>query len=151
LKLLLDNNLPPRLARSLNMLFDGCHHIVALREQFEANTADVDWATALDRDGGWAVLTRDLRIRTRPHERAVLDRSRVVFFFLAGAWNKFTVEETAARLIRLIRRWRRKRDSSPRSLRAPDQSGGEAEAASEVNCVAARQFSEESEGAIRRL
>ena len=38
-----------------------------------------------------AVLTQDLRIRTRPHERAAMDRARIVFFFLAGAWRKFTV------------------------------------------------------------
>ena len=48
------------------------------------------------------MLTQDLRIRTRPHERAAMDRARIVFFFLAGAWRKFTMEETAARLIRLI-------------------------------------------------
>ena len=53
-------------------------------------------------EGGWAVLTKDLRIRQRPHERAALDRSRVVYFFLVRAWMKYTVEETAARLIRLI-------------------------------------------------
>jgi hypothetical protein len=63
---------------------------------------DVEWIKALDNEGGWAVLTRDLRIRTRPHERAVLDRSRIVYFFLAGSWRRFAVKETAARLIRLI-------------------------------------------------
>jgi hypothetical protein len=42
------------------------------------------------------------RIRTRPHEKAALDRSRVVYFFLTGGWHKFTVPETAAWLIRLI-------------------------------------------------
>jgi hypothetical protein len=45
------------------------------------------------------VLTRDLHVRTRPHERAALDRAHIVFFFLAGSWKSFTVEETAARLI----------------------------------------------------
>ena len=48
------------------------------------------------------MLTKDIRIRQRPHERAALDRSRIVYFFLGGAWRKFTVEETAVRLIRLI-------------------------------------------------
>ena len=56
----------------------------------------------LDREGGWAVLTKDLRIRSRPHERLALDRSRIVFFFLAGVWRKYSVPETAARLIRLV-------------------------------------------------
>jgi PIN like domain len=102
LKLLLDHNLSPKIARTLAALYAPEHEIVALREKFSANVTDVDWITALDREGGWAVLTQDLRIRTRPHERAAMDRARIVFFFLAGAWRKFTVEETAARLIRLI-------------------------------------------------
>jgi hypothetical protein len=101
LKLLLDHNLSPRLARALAALFVD-HEIVALRDKFPADIADVDWIGGLDREGGWAVLTKDLRIRQRPHERAALDRSRIVYFFLARAWMKFTVEETAARLIRLI-------------------------------------------------
>jgi hypothetical protein len=36
------------------------------------------------------------------HERAALDRARMVFFFLAGTWEGFSVEETAVRLIRPI-------------------------------------------------
>jgi len=101
LKLLLDHNLSPRLARALGALFID-HEIVALRDRFPESIADIEWISELDRDGSSAVLTKDLRIRQRPHERATLDRSRVVYFFLAGAWMKFTVEETAARLIRLI-------------------------------------------------
>jgi hypothetical protein len=101
LKLLLDHNLSPRLAKALAVLFVD-HEIVALRDKFPQDATDIDWIAALDREGGWAVLTKDLRIRQRPHERAALDRSRIVYFFLAGAWMKCTVEETAARLIRLI-------------------------------------------------
>jgi hypothetical protein len=101
LKLLLDHHLSPRLARSLQALFDK-HEIVALREKFAGDTPDPEWIQALDRERGWAVLTMDLRIRTRPHERAVLDNSSIVYFFLAGAWRRFAVEEQAWRLIRLI-------------------------------------------------
>jgi hypothetical protein len=101
LRLLLDHHLSPRLARALDTLFID-HEIVALRDKFDANASDEAWITALDREGGWAVLTMDLRIRTRPHERAAMDRSRIVFFFLAGAWRGYGVEEMAARLIRLV-------------------------------------------------
>jgi PIN like domain len=101
LKLLLDHNLSPRLAKALDELFIE-HEIIALRDKFLTDVTDVDWITALDREGGWAVLTKDIRIRQRPHERAALDRSRIVYFFLGGAWRKFTVQETAVRLIRLI-------------------------------------------------
>jgi PIN domain-containing protein len=101
LKLLLDHNLSPRLAKALDALFVE-HEIMALRDKFSPDVTDVDWITALDREGAWAVLTKDIRIRQRPHERAALDRSRIVYFFLGGAWRKFTVEETAVRLIRLM-------------------------------------------------
>lgn len=101
MKLLLDHNLSPRIARALAALFSD-HQIYALRERFSVNATDIEWISALDRDGDWAVLTRDLRIRTRPHERMAMDQSRIVFFFLGGAWRKIGVEECAARLIRLI-------------------------------------------------
>ena len=101
MKLLLDNNLAPRIARSLDALFED-HTISALRAQFAENTPDVDWIKALSERGGCAVLTRDLHIRTRPHERAALDNARIVFFFLGSGWQKLGVEETTARLIRLI-------------------------------------------------
>lgn len=101
MKLLVDHNLSPAIPRSLQHLFPT-HKFVALSEKFPANTSDIDWMAELDRDGGWAVLTLDVRIQFRPHERLALDRSKIVFFFLAGAWRKYAVPETAARLIRLV-------------------------------------------------
>ena len=102
MKLLLDHNLSPRIARALDALFSGEHQIYALRERFRPAATDTEWITALDQEGGWAVLTRDLRIKTRPHERHALDRAQIVFFFLDGSWRKFDVAETTARLIRLV-------------------------------------------------
>jgi hypothetical protein len=102
LKLLLDNNLPPRVAHCLQALFEREHVIRALRDWMPGDVPDVEWIKSLDQDGGWAVLTRDLRIRTRPHEREALDRSRIVYFFLAGQWRRIGVEETASRLIRWV-------------------------------------------------
>jgi hypothetical protein len=102
LKLLIDHNLSPALAHSLQPLFPF-HQIVALRERFPVNTTDVEWMSALSNEGGWAALTRDLGIKRKPHERLALDRSRIVFFFLSGnAWKGFSVPETAVRLIRLM-------------------------------------------------
>jgi hypothetical protein len=97
LRLLLDHNLSPRIARALDALFSGDHQIVALRERFHPAATDIEWITALDKEGGWAVLTQDLRIRTRPHERLAMDRARIVFFFLDGAWRKFDVVELTER------------------------------------------------------
>lgn len=102
MKLLLDNNLAPRIAHCLQALFDREHQIVALRDWFPHDVPDVEWIKKVDQEGGWAVLTKDLHIRTRPHERQALDRARIVFFFIGGSWRKMTVEETASRLIRLV-------------------------------------------------
>jgi hypothetical protein len=101
LRLLIDHNLSPALARSLQHLFPE-HLIIALRDRFRSDVTDVEWISELDGEGGWAVLTKDIRLRTRPHERMALDRSRIVYFFLTGAWRKYSVTETAARLIRLV-------------------------------------------------
>jgi hypothetical protein len=101
LKLLVDNNLSPSLAYSLQPLFPE-FQIVALREKFTANTTDLEWINALSVEGGWAAITTERRLKTRPHERLALDRSRIVFFFLTGSWLKYSVPETAWRLIRLV-------------------------------------------------
>lgn len=101
MKLLVDNNLSFTLAHSLQPLFPE-HEIVALRDKFAQNTPDVDWIGTLNKEGGWSALTGERRLKTRPHERLALDRSNVVFFFLTGPWLKYSVPETAWRLIRLI-------------------------------------------------
>lgn len=78
------------------------HKLEALKDKFPTDISDIDWMTKLDQESGWAVLTKDIRIQFRPHERLALDRSKIVFFFLTGAWRKYSVPETAARLIRLV-------------------------------------------------
>jgi hypothetical protein len=98
---MVDNNLSPSLARSFQPLFDE-HQFVSLRDKFPANTKDVEWISALDAEGGWAALTAERRLKTRPHERLALDRSKIVFFFLTGSWLKWSAPEMAWRLIRLV-------------------------------------------------
>jgi hypothetical protein len=101
LKLLVDNNLSYTIAHCLQSVFPE-HRIVSLREKFAENTKDVDWISGLDNEVGWAVVTTERRLKTRPHERLALERSKIVFFFLTGAWLKYSVPETAWRLIRLV-------------------------------------------------
>jgi hypothetical protein len=100
LKLLVDNNLSPSLAYSLQPLFPE-YQIIALRDKFATNTTDLEWINVLSAEGGWAAITAERRLKTRPHERLALDRSRIVFFFLTGSWLKYSVPEIAWRLIRL--------------------------------------------------
>jgi hypothetical protein len=98
---MVDNNISFTIAHCLQPIFPE-HRIISLRERFAANTKDVDWIATLDSDGGWAVLTKERRLKTRPHERLALDRSKIVYFFLTGARLKMSVPDTAWRLIRLV-------------------------------------------------
>jgi hypothetical protein len=99
---MLDHNISPRIADALHALFHPPHSILSLRKKFAIDCQDIEWIAKLDEEGGWAVLTRDLGIRFKPHERALMGRSRIVFFFIDGAWRQYGVEEMAARLIRLM-------------------------------------------------
>ncbi|MBR0936565.1 hypothetical protein [Bradyrhizobium jicamae] len=80
MKLLVDNNLSFTIAYCLQPIFPE-RHIVSLRKKFAANTKDIDWMKALSDEGGWAALTIERRLKTRPHQRLALERSKIVFSF----------------------------------------------------------------------
>lgn len=62
MKLLFDNNVSPKVARAIGQLLDEGDVSVPLREKFSQSTRDVEWITALGSEGGWAVISGDLRI-----------------------------------------------------------------------------------------
>lgn len=68
MKLLVDNNLPPRLAEALNVIFAPDHEVTALRREFgRGDLKDEEWIPKLGAEGGWAVLSADMNIaRKRP-------------------------------------------------------------------------------------
>src|SRR5258708_5266241 len=105
---MLDNNLAPRIARSLNALFADQHHVVALRDCFPENASDVEWIEDLDQRGGWAVLTRDLHIRTRPHERAALIARVSCSSFLPAVGQILVSKRRRPGSFALFPRWRRR-------------------------------------------
>jgi PIN like domain len=49
-KVLVDENLPPALARALDVLFSPRHEIIHLRTRFGPGVKDVDWISTLR---GW--------------------------------------------------------------------------------------------------
>ncbi|MER9534181.1 hypothetical protein NKI89_31095 [Mesorhizobium sp. M0309] len=51
MKALVDENLSPALARSLNALFAGEHEIVHIREKFGPGVKDVAWIAQLSTEG----------------------------------------------------------------------------------------------------
>ena len=102
MKLFLDNNLPPRLAKALSALFDGTHEITALRDKYSADISDKDWIAELSKEGGWTVLSSDRRILKNPSERAALRASTLTAFFLTRSLgNKTRVEKQMIRILQL--------------------------------------------------
>jgi hypothetical protein len=108
LKVLLDNNLSPYLARSLNVLLEPEGDQVAhLTELFPPGIEDRTWMSTLAEKGGWIVISADRQIFRNRLEREVWRRGRLVVFFLAQQWSHARNVEIAWRLLRW---WPRIRD-----------------------------------------
>jgi PIN like domain len=100
LKLLVDENLPPVIARSLQALFLGMHEIIALRDKFNApNVTDLEWIKALGSEGNWAVLTADVRIAKNKVERDAFLSNSIVGFVMAPAVRKRPLTQQMARIL----------------------------------------------------
>ena len=100
MKLLVDHNLPPRLARALNVIFDPDHHIIALGEKFERHDLkDEEWIPALGHEGGWAVLSADMNIARKKPSRDLFIRAGLVGFFMSSSMQKWPLARQAARIL----------------------------------------------------
>jgi PIN like domain len=103
-RLLVDHNISPYIARALAALAepDG-HEVKAKSELFDASGSvpDSEWLSVLGSQGGWAFVSDDHRLYRSPQERAAMLEARVIGFFLEPAWRKRNVTEyeRAARLI----------------------------------------------------
>jgi hypothetical protein len=97
----LDNNLCPAFAPALTSLSkqEGCE-VVHLSEKFPRNIKDEDWLPALSREGGWVVVSGDLRIFKLPHLRAAWVNSKLTTFFLAKGWMNKPLWDQAWWLVR---------------------------------------------------
>jgi hypothetical protein len=102
-KVMVDNDLPPRLAIALNTIFepDG-DQVVALRHKFgRSNVKDEEWIPALGDEGGWAVISADQRIAKRKPSRELFIRNGLVGFFFSPGLQKSPLHKQAARLLTL--------------------------------------------------
>ncbi len=100
MKLLVDNNLPPRLAKALNVIFAPDHEIIALREKFgRSNLKDEDWIPNLGADGGWAVLSADMNIARKRPSRQLFVSAGLVGFFFSPSLRKAPLNLQAARVL----------------------------------------------------
>lgn len=100
MKLLVDHNLPPRLAEALHTIFKPDHEIIALGKKFgRHNLKDEEWIPELGREGGWAVLSADLNIARKRPSRDLFVRAGLVGFFFSPAMQKWPLSRQAARVL----------------------------------------------------
>ncbi|MCL2043912.1 MAG: hypothetical protein FWG89_07230 [Treponema sp.] len=106
---LFDNNMPIKLAKTLSFL-EGDEGITVkhLREKYPANTPDVEWITSLSKEDGWFIITQDIQIRNKPHEKKAWKESNIPIVFLPKSWTKAELWEKAWRLIKY---WPKLKDS----------------------------------------
>ena len=99
MKLFLDNNLSPRLAKALSAL-EGEHgnEVIHLRDKYAPNAPDTQWMTELAKEGAWIVITSDYRISKSPHELRAWKEAGLVVFFLRKSWRSLKFWDQAWQL-----------------------------------------------------
>jgi hypothetical protein len=100
LKVFVDNNLPPALARGLNTLFADTHHVICHSDKFgKSHIADEEWIPALGAEGGWIIVSGDLNIARKRPSRELFLRSNLVGFFPRAAVMELPLARKAARIL----------------------------------------------------
>lgn len=101
MKCLFDNNMPPKLAKTLTFL-EGEEGVAVehLKDKFPPETPDIDWIQKLSKESGWFIITRDNQIKKRTHEKKAWLESNIPIVFLEKSWMKINFWEMAWRLIK---------------------------------------------------
>ncbi|TBB53780.1 hypothetical protein ELH44_08910 [Rhizobium ruizarguesonis] len=101
MKVLVDENLPPALARSLNALFAGKHEVIHIRDRFGPGVKDVEWIGQLSSEGRWIVISGDRRITRNKAEYNAFRNSNLVGFFLSKGLYKSPIVKQMERILAL--------------------------------------------------
>lgn len=98
---MVDNDLPPRLAQVLHLLFEPeGDHVVSLRRKFgRSNLKDEEWIRALGSEGRWAILSADRRIAKQRPSRDLFISAGLVGFFFPPSLQKQPLAKQSARII----------------------------------------------------
>lgn len=102
MKVMVDENLPPALAKSLAALFVHEHQIIHLRDKFGpgvTGVTDVEWMRALNSEGGWIIISGDRRISRNKAEQSVFRASRLIAFIFAPGLQKAPLLKKMERLL----------------------------------------------------
>lgn len=101
MKVLVDENLPPALARSLNSLFADKHQIIHIRERYGPGVKDSQWIGDLSAEGRWIIISGDRRITRNKAERNAFRASNLVGFFLSPGLAKSSLIKQMERILAL--------------------------------------------------
>lgn len=97
-KVLFDHNMPPVLARMLNVLLEQYgHSAFSLRDKFRTNIGDIEYFDKLGKD--WIVISKDLNNSKKKAERAAILRNKIIAFYLSPALQKKKVNQQAASIL----------------------------------------------------
>lgn len=101
MRILFDNNISPKVARSINELKKSSQgdFAVALRDKFSPSTPDIQWIAALGAEKGWCVVSADLRIARNRAEIAAWRQTDLVGFFMKPALASLEPVSQTARLL----------------------------------------------------
>jgi hypothetical protein len=109
LKLYIDENFPPQLAKGLNILVqpqnkrDGLEiEVLSIKEVFGQGEKDEDWIPKIGEHGG-VVITQDFRIQNQKHQKKLYEESGVgILFFNPPSNSGFAYWDMVKQL---INRW----------------------------------------------
>lgn len=98
MKIFVDNNLPEKLAKILDILDDNIE-VRHIKEMFPPDTQDIQWIQALAIEGKWLILTQDINITKRRVELSALRESGLSIICLEKGWGNMTFHVKVSKLI----------------------------------------------------
>src|SRR3981189_895157 len=89
----------PAMARAFREPFKNEHEIFTLVDKFRRDTPDIEWITALSREGQWAIISGDRRITKNHAEYHAFRNSNLIGLFLSQGLNKAPVTKQMERIL----------------------------------------------------
>lgn len=99
--MMIDENLPPVMAKALAALFAEKHEIIHVTQKFGRGVKDIEWITTLNAEGRWIVISGDRRIAKNKAEQQAFKGSKLVGFFLAPSLQRSKLTKQMERLMAL--------------------------------------------------
>jgi hypothetical protein len=96
----LDNNLPARLAKALQVLAAPEHEVIHLKEKFPPSTPDEMWMQGLAKELDWVIISGDIRIGKNPHEVRAWHAAGHTVFFLKPGWTNYAFWTQAYKFVK---------------------------------------------------